>query len=117
MINTLEMENPNLTATGERIITSLKRLRDEYSDDIPQEIVHSYSPNSKIKARKAWFCSVSGLFESLRYLGLIKNPTTSTKLERGIERFNSETFKNRARTRKIYITYGNLLINLALREV
>ncbi|OGE28747.1 hypothetical protein A2867_04680 [Candidatus Daviesbacteria bacterium RIFCSPHIGHO2_01_FULL_40_11] len=117
MVNTLEIENPNLTATSERIITGLKRLRDEYKDEMPEEIVHSYSPGSKTKARKGWFCSVSGLLESLNYLGLIEDPITSKRLERGIEKFNSERFKNRERTRKIDITYGNLLINLALGEV
>lgn len=117
MVNMLEIQNPDPTDTGERVLTGLKRLRDEYEDEIPEEIVHSNSLRSKIKARKGWFCSVSGRLEYLIYLGLIKDPTVFKKLARGVDIFTSERFKKRERTRKIDIIYGNLLINLALGEV
>lgn len=93
MVNMLEIQSPDPTDTGERVLTGLKRLRDEYEDEIPEEIVHSNSLRSKIKARKGWFCSVSGRLEYLIYLGLIKDPTVFKKLARGVDIFTSERFK------------------------
>lgn len=37
------------------ICQRLIELRDEYSDEIPKEIVHSTSPNNRFKCRASWW--------------------------------------------------------------
>jgi len=42
----------------ERYLTFFRRLRDDYSNEIPKEIIHSTDDNNKLKVRKAWFTVV-----------------------------------------------------------
>ena len=40
---------------SEGYLTFFRRLKDDYSNDIPKDIIHSTDENNRLKIRKAWF--------------------------------------------------------------
>ncbi len=52
-------------------LANLERLKNDYSNDIPTESVHSTSPNPYYKIRKAWFTSVGMNLSALEIAGLL----------------------------------------------
>ena len=98
----------------EALQEGLERLRDEYSDDIPQEIVHSNSLNNKFKVRGSWFQGVIAILENGITEGGITDPVVIQRVERGINRFTTRKFGEEDPTKPRDIKYANLLIKLVL---
>ncbi|MDD5147284.1 MAG: hypothetical protein PHV63_01870 [Candidatus Daviesbacteria bacterium] len=90
----------------------LIRYRGGYSDEIPEEILHSTSPNNNFKVRKSWFQGLVAHLENGIVFGEITEPDTIRKVERGLRRFTSERFRQKVRTTRRDIQYANLLIEL-----
>ncbi len=115
-----ELDSNHRDTATKTVIDGLFRRRNEYSDEIPEELRNSHSPEGiLVKARKGWFTQVSSLAEHVIWLELIKGKREIEKLEIGIKRFNSERFRNtnHPRTTKRDIRYGNLFIDFMLSRI
>jgi hypothetical protein len=57
-----EFKPDNKPDSIENYLNVFKRLKDNYSNDIPEEIVHSDAIDSKFKIRRGWFSALVGQF-------------------------------------------------------
>jgi len=100
-------------------VKRLKSLRDDFSDDIPDEILHSNDEDNKYKVRGSWFQGVIADTEGL----LSYASKDAPELEEIKEIMNyftdSEEFRGKmsSRTERSDIDKGNRLIELALKVV
>ena len=70
----------------------LRNLRDNYSDEIPEEILSGLSKRKKYKVRRQWFHAVVGsLWNALR-TGQISDPEVQTEAKEFIKHHTSEEF-------------------------
>ncbi len=75
------MENSSEIDPKSLLIEKLKHLRDDYSDEIPAEMVHSSSPERMFKVRRSWFHSLLVRLEVGLMDGVIKDPEVVSKVE------------------------------------
>lgn len=103
------------------VIGGLFRRRNEYSDEIPEELRNSYSPEGiRVKVRKGgWFTGISSLAQEVIWLKLIESAGDIKELEKGIDKFTSEGFcnTNHPRITKEDIQYGNQFIDFMLDRI
>lgn len=77
-----ELKPENIPDSIEYYLNVFKRLRDDYSNDIPEEVIHSDALDSKFKIRRGWFTALVGQLILLKedYLGYIINTETEKDL-------------------------------------
>jgi hypothetical protein len=92
----------------------LRFLRDEYSDEIPTEIIHSTAKNNRFKVRKAWFAGLVGDLELVITDGLVTDRSIALMAEAFMEKYTGEGFQHQVRTTKEDIELANNLINLII---
>lgn len=91
----------------------LRSARDEWSDEIPEEIIHS----GKYKCRVNWFVIVKLCLEMGLEDGMISDPEIQQLAGRFIEEIYSEReIRRKRRTTIQEIQRVNSLINLVLGE-
>jgi len=95
-------------------LTHLAFLRDQYSDEIPQIIIHSTAKNNRFKVRKAWFAGVVGDLEIALTDGLITDPDTVLQANNFIDKYSSKDFNHQERTTADDIAAANAIIGLIL---
>jgi hypothetical protein len=94
----------------------LKMLRHDFSDEIPDRILHSTNKDNKYKVRRNWFQGVVADTENALSKGKIKTSEGKLAAEQLLERFTSEEFKQRELTEKRDIEEANKLIDIILQE-
>lgn len=98
------------------LLEHLVWLRNEFSDEIPDEIVHSTDKDNKYKVRRSWFTGVVAAAEEALRKGEIKTSEGKLAVEQLSERFTSEEFIQKAKTEKEDIEKANELIDIILEE-
>ncbi len=93
----------------------LERLRDEHSNEIPNNWIDSRSPNNSFKVRGNWFFALVAVLENGILDGEIRDPIVIRKISRGINRFTRREFTKENPTQAREIKYANLMIDLALK--
>ena len=114
----MESEQKSKEIINQQMITDLKHLRDDYSEDIPDEILHSpmESPPPKYKVRKAWFTVLVAMLDNLFRDNLIINVELNQKIQRYKKSVVNFEFTNRLTTRND-IDEANSLINEIIAEL
>ncbi|GEM_PF-1729108 len=93
-----------------RLNENIRMLRDAYSNEIPENIVHSTDENNKFKVRGAWWAALGGnLRVSLRE-GTITDPLVRSNIENFLDTPKSEM------TTKEDIDRANKIINIVLGD-
>ena len=100
------------------LLGHLRGLRYDWSDEIPEEIIHSDAPPDKrySKARTSWFTSVTADVYYALEEGEIKTPQGKAVAEQLITRFTSEEWANQDLTTAEDIQEANRLIDIILTE-
>lgn len=98
------------------MLEHLKRLRTDWSDQIPKEIVHSDAPDNQYKVRRNWFTGVVADVANLLDEGEITDLARQTAAKQLIASFTSEEFINRDLTTIEDIQTANSLIDIILGE-
>ncbi len=93
-------------------IEYLRTLRDDYSDEIPKQVLHgpvTSSDSLKFKVRSNWWQGVVGGLGSLQEKGLV--PTgLEQEVKDFVDRYTSEKFHTRTLTTKEDVVKANELI-------
>lgn len=92
----------------------LRHLRDDWSDEIPDEIIHSTSPNKAFKVRVGWFQGVTATLEAA--LEQIDDPALEAEVTRFVNYYTSDVFKAQELTKASDIFAANRIINRVLGE-
>ena len=92
----------------------LRHLRDDYSDEIPDEIIHSTSPNNAFKVRRGWFQGVTANLEAA--LKETDDPVLEAEVKWFVNHYTSDVFKAQGRTKNTDIFAANRIINRVLGE-
>ena len=100
------------------IIEQLRFYRNKFKDDIPKEIVHSFSPDRNYKVRKGWWQGVYGEFEfMLKYLDQQNNEELITDINQFLHDYEGKQgFIDRLTTEKD-IQKANNLIDRAINAL
>ena len=93
-----------------------KHLRDDFSDQIPQERISSFSENKGFKVRTMWFQALAGQIERATNLGLLSDFEVEATSKNFLDKCFSDEFRNRSNTTPQDIEEANSLINLILCE-
>ena len=93
-----------------------KDLRDNYSEEIPEEIIHSGSQNNKYKVRAGWFHNVSLRFDVLNKRKMVPEYLMQKRAEL-LRDYNTSVEKNNGRTQREDIDKWNGLINDVLKHL
>jgi hypothetical protein len=99
------------------LVDKLRELREDWSDEIPQEEKHSTSENNKYKVRGAWFDSVVADVWLLLEDKVITKEESKKAANELINKFTTEEFKNRELTTKEDIQTANKLIDEILANI
>ena len=91
-------------------------MRHDFSDEIPDKILHSTDKDNKYKVRRNWFAGVTADVEYAISEGEIRTSEGKLAAEQLLERFQSEEFKQRELTEKRDIEEVNKLIDIILQE-
>jgi hypothetical protein len=104
-------------ATQDKTSTAvwLRKLRDQYSDEIPPMVVHSTDRNAAYKVRGAWWLLLDLVLERAATKRVFR-PEFAKDVGRFAERVTRDDFSGRPRTAKD-IAMGNQMIDEALREL
>jgi uncharacterized protein YaaW (UPF0174 family) len=94
----------------------LKSLRRDWSDEIPQEVIHFNDEDSKYKVRRNWFQQIVTNTWMLLDEGKISNEESKKAAEELIEKFTSEEFVERKLTTSEDIETANHLMDVILGE-
>ena len=70
-------ETSNKEYTVDDLVGRLLFFRDDYKDEIPPQLVHSNSPDSKYKIRSAWMLGLAGEIEVSRDEGILPESVRS----------------------------------------
>ena len=92
----------------------LRGLRHDWSNEIPDEIVHSDASNSRFKVRACWFIGVTADVINALEEGEIRSRQGKVAAEQLIARFTSEEWAAQELTRKVDIQEANRLIDIIL---
>lgn len=94
----------------------LRKLRDDYSEEIPEKILSGISPDRKFKVRRNWWQGVVGsLLNTLKW-NLITDPEIRAEVEEFTNHYKSEEFHDQPLTTARDIQRANEIINLVLGE-
>jgi hypothetical protein len=93
----------------------LRKLRDQYSDDIPPVMVHSTAKNAAYKVRGGWWLLLDLVLEHAAAEHLFR-PEFAKQVETFADRVTRDEFGARPRTASD-IAMGNRMIDEALREL
>lgn len=96
-------------------VAHLRQGRFEYSDEIPDRIIHSTDPEHKFKVRKGWFHAVIWDFYALRKLGTL-SPELEARTTDFESKFGTKDFTGRPTTAED-ISEANALIDDILAEL
>ena len=115
-----------MSETDQRIMpedsfpVTLQKMRDLYSDQIPQEILNGRMPPDKKKAkvRKNWFHGLTNELENAMngIDGEISDPAIRKEVTRFLRHYTSKKFHQQKLTTAEDITRANAIINLILEE-
>ncbi|MBI2128901.1 hypothetical protein HYU07_01545 [Candidatus Woesearchaeota archaeon] len=95
---------------------ALRCLRDEYSDEMPQEIIHSASPNNKYKVRVGWWGNLSLRLSALEERGLLSDDLVQ-QYHQLVIGYILHLKKNKGLTRTEDINAANHLINQVMTSL
>jgi len=98
---------------GNPLFDHLTKLRDDFRDEIPVEVLHSISPNNNYKVRRTWFQGVVADIELMMDKGLLV-PTLKENAEQVISYFTSDKFHYQPLTLREDIDKANEVIDLIL---
>jgi hypothetical protein len=93
----------------------LRKLRDQYSDEIPAVMVHSNSPNPAYKVRGGWWLVLDLVLEHAASEHVF-SPEFARKIKRFADSITREDFSARRRTASD-VAMGNQMIDEALHEL
>ncbi len=94
----------------------LRWLRDEFSDEIPEEILSGVSPQKNFKVRRNWWQGVVGTLANALERGKITNPEVQEEVKGFLEHYTSEKFHEQPLTTAEDIKRANEIIDLVLGE-
>lgn len=97
-------------------LIELKKLRDNYSDEIPGEIAHSTSENRDYKVRTSWWGQLNMRVKALDSRKLIRLRTIQ-QYSRVIATHVYDQEQNQGLTTKEHIFAANCIIGLILSEL
>lgn len=114
----MENEPKSTEVIKQQVIANLKHIRDDYSEDIPNETLHSVTGESppKYKVRKAWFTDLVGVLDDLFRDNLIRDTELSQKIQRYKKSVVNFEFSDRPTTSED-IDEANSLINEIIAEL
>lgn len=106
----------------EKLIQHLQTLRDDWKDEIPNQVIHSDNIDKQYKVRGNWFQGIIADIDEVLCTSKIKvDKDTLKQIDEIIDYFcNSVEFKDKlkdGKVDKIDIELGNYLIDLALKIV
>jgi len=99
---------------NEPLCDRLRKFRDLYSNEIPDEIIHGLE--FKYKVRKNWFNGVAATLELMILTGQILEPELAREVKEFID-FCAKTLSKKQLTEKEDIDRGNLIINKVLASL
>lgn len=70
----------------ERYLAFFRRLKNDWSNDIPKDIIHSTNENNKFKIRKAWFTVLVGQLQMFEE-DYLKEPNDDLALSNDVNDF------------------------------
>lgn len=94
----------------------LRTLRDSWSDEIPEEIIHSNSRNNRFKVRKNWFQGVTATLEEVLEGIDDEDFEKRIKIAEFVTQYTSPSFKDKPLTEESDIYEANEMINFVLGE-
>ena len=94
-------------------IKKLRKLRDDYFDEIPAEIIHSPSPDNNYKCRTSWFGMLFLRLGKLEMRGLLPYELIE-EYHRFMEGYRTHLKQNRGLTTAENIRDANSLINTVI---
>ncbi len=113
--------NENVESKKEKIqkmIAKLSHLKNDFSEDIPKEIIHSTSKNAgTYKVRKVWFTMLTLLLNDIMYREhLLNNEKLTKKIKDYKQKVTNSQFNTRLTTRED-INEANTLIDEVVAEL
>lgn len=107
-------KEPEELSPRQKLLQELKRLRDEYSSEIPDRIISS-EDDQGCKVRKAWFNYVTANFELAAMQGLISEELVQ-KTEQFADKYCNSDFGERLTTKED-IEEADALLNETIEEL
>ena len=102
------------------LFEQLKVFRNEWSEEIPEEILNSAEGKDgdrRYKVRKGWFTNVGLALENLKDMGELTTEAQRDAVQEFIDNFSgAEEFKGKARVTAADIKKANELIDIILQE-
>lgn len=81
------------------LINHLRFLNDSFSSEVPENILHSTSPNNRFKVRKNWFQGLIADFEhAIEYLNPQKDSDLKNEINNFLNDYAKPEFTNRLTT-------------------
>lgn len=96
------------------MLEHLKGLRFDWSDEIPERVIHSDDTDNLYKVRRNWFTGVAADVYNLLNEGFLTDSAKRAAAEQLLARFASEEFSKRALTTAEDIQKTNELIDIIL---
>ena len=96
------------------LMEHLRELRGGWSDEIPQEVIHSNALDNRYKVRRNWFTGVVADVANLLDEGTLKSEGSKKAAEKLLKRFTSKEFTSRELTTAKDIQTANRLIDVIL---
>lgn len=100
--------------TKKSFLEKLESLRDDWSNEIPEEEIHGYQNPGKYKVLKTWFTLVVSDLQFAVSQGEITDPKTIKKVNGFVKKFTSKDFHSQQRVTQEDIQRADKIINLAL---
>lgn len=97
-------------------LKELARLRDDWNDEIPEQVVHSNSPMANFKVRRGWFGNIILATRLALDDKSIRSDEGKKAAEQLISRFTSDKFREQKLTKKEDIQEANRLIDIVLKR-
>jgi hypothetical protein len=109
--------NENVPTLPELIKGKLILFRDDYSNNIPKEIIHGYRNPGNHKVLTSFWTALIPHLEIALDENIIKGKRTRKKIRGFINKYTSKTFQERDRTSPKDIKRANKIINLVLNKM
>ncbi|MBI2599436.1 hypothetical protein HYW43_00765 [Candidatus Daviesbacteria bacterium] len=94
----------------------LRFLRDDCSDEIPEEILNGLSPQKLYKVRRNWWMGVVSVLEQGLRKGEIPDLELQGQVDSFIDYYTSDQFKKQPLTKAEDIAEANRIITLILGD-
>jgi len=99
----------------EIIKEKLTELRDDFSDEIPEKIIHSdQTSDKKYKAVKYWWTALNSYLQTGIDFDVIQEPELKKDVDAFIKKYSSKEFNNQPRTTTDNINEANKTISNVL---